>query len=94
MFHTYFFYHKIPHSHLDEINLKPPITFDHINWCQFHWIISYWEYGRILGRFTFEQIYFMKERRTIRQKSGCLNHLNEQIFQVNINDSLNGGSEV
>ena len=27
---------------------------------------------------------FMKERRTIRQKSGCLNHLIEQIFQVNI----------
>ena len=27
---------------------------------------------------------FTKERRTIRQKSGCLNHSNEQIFQVNI----------
>ena len=27
---------------------------------------------------------FTKERRTIRQKSGCLNHLNERIFQVNI----------
>ena len=26
----------------------------------------------------------MKEWRTIRQKSGCLNHLNERIFQVNI----------
>ena len=25
---------------------------------------------------------FMKERRTIRQKSGCLNHSNERIFQV------------
>ena len=39
---------------------------------------------------------FTKERRTIRQKSGCLNHLNERIFQVNIqmrgwiNDSWNG----
>ena len=37
-----------------------------------------------------------KERGTIRQKSGCLNHLNERIFQVNIqmqgwiNDSWNG----
>ena len=27
---------------------------------------------------------FTKEQRTIRQKSGCLNHLNQQIFQVNI----------
>ena len=27
---------------------------------------------------------FTKERRTIRQKSGCLNHSNERIFQVNI----------
>ena len=41
---------------------------------------------------------FTKEWRTVRQKSGCLNHLNEQIFQVNIqlqgwiNDSWNGGS--
>ena len=26
---------------------------------------------------------FTKERRTIRQKSGCLNHSNGQIFQVN-----------
>ena len=26
---------------------------------------------------------FTKERRTIRQKSGRLNHSNEQIFQVN-----------
>ena len=26
----------------------------------------------------------MKELRTIRQKSGCLNHLKEPIFQVNI----------
>ena len=25
---------------------------------------------------------FMKERRTIRQKSGCLNHSNERIFQL------------
>ena len=25
-----------------------------------------------------------KERRTIRQNSGCLNHSNERIFQVNI----------
>ena len=39
---------------------------------------------------------FAKERRTIRQKSGCLNHLNERIFQVNIrmqgwiNDSWEG----
>ena len=38
---------------------------------------------------------FMKEWRTIRQKSGCLDHLNQQIFQVNIqmqgwiNDSWN-----
>ena len=31
-----------------------------------------------------EQIYFMKERRIIRQKSGGLNHSNEPIFQVNI----------
>ena len=31
------------------------------------------------GRFI-----FMKERRIIRQKSGCLNQLNERIFQVNI----------
>ena len=27
---------------------------------------------------------FTKERRTIRQKSGCLNHSYERIFQVNI----------
>ena len=27
---------------------------------------------------------FTKEQRIIRQKSGCLNHSNEQIFQVNI----------
>ena len=27
---------------------------------------------------------FTKERRTIRQKSGGLNHSNERIFQVNI----------
>ena len=27
---------------------------------------------------------FTKERRNIRQKSGCLNHSNERIFQVNI----------
>ena len=59
----------------------------------------------VLGRFTFErihntneQIYFMKERRIIRQKSGCLNHSYEQIFQVNIQmqgwimDSWKGGS--
>ena len=26
----------------------------------------------------------MKERRILRQKSGCLNHSNEQNFQVNI----------
>ena len=31
-----------------------------------------------------KQIYFTKEQRTTRQKIGCLNHLNEQIFQVNI----------
>ena len=41
---------------------------------------------------------FTKEQRIIRQKSGCLNHLNELIFQVNfqmqgwINDSCDGGS--
>ena len=27
---------------------------------------------------------FTKERRIIRQKSGCLSHSNERIFQVNI----------
>ena len=27
---------------------------------------------------------FTKERRMIRQKSGCLNYSNERIFQVNI----------
>ena len=27
---------------------------------------------------------FTKKRSTIWQKSGCLNHLNERIFQVNI----------
>ena len=27
---------------------------------------------------------FTKERRTLRQKSGCLNHSNERIVQVNI----------
>ena len=43
---------------------------------------------------------FTKERRTIRQKSGCLNHSNEQIFQVSIlmpgliKDSWKGGSYV
>ena len=43
---------------------------------------------------------FTKEWRTIRQKSGCLNHSNEQIFQVNIQmlgrikDSWKGGSYV
>ena len=43
------------------------------------------------GRFTFErihnakeQIFFTKERRIIRQKSGCLNDSNERIFQVNV----------
>ena len=29
-----------------------------------------------------EQIFFTKEWRNIRQKSGCLNHSNELIFQV------------
>ena len=33
---------------------------------------------------------FTKQRRTIRQKSGCLNHLNERIFQANI--QMQGGS--
>ena len=39
---------------------------------------------------------FTKERRTIMQKSGCLNHLIERLFQVNIQtqgpikDSLKG----
>ena len=41
---------------------------------------------------------FTKEQRNIRQKSGYLNHSNEQIFQVNIqmqgwtNDFGKGGS--
>ena len=42
-------------------------------------------------RFTFERsiirksrFIFTKERRTIRQKSGCLKHSNERIFLVNI----------
>ena len=30
-----------------------------------------------------EEIIFTKEGRTIRQKSGCLNHSNERIFHVN-----------
>ena len=41
------------------------------------------------GRFTFErihnrkeQIFFTKERRIVRQKSGCLKHSNGRIFQV------------
>ena len=40
---------------------------------------------------------FTKELRTIRQKSGCLNHSNERIFQVKIlkqgriKDSWKGG---
>ena len=44
----------------------------------------------VCGRFTFEgirhksRLIFTKERKIIRQKSGCLNHLNERIFQVNI----------
>ena len=45
----------------------------------------------LYGRFTFEricyskeQIFFTKERRTIRQKSGRLNHSNKRIVQVNI----------
>ena len=33
---------------------------------------------------------FTKQRRAIRQKSGCLNHLNEHIFQANI--QMQGGS--
>ena len=33
---------------------------------------------------------FTKERRTIRQKSLCSNHLNEQIFQVNIQMQVPG----
>ena len=39
---------------------------------------------------------FTKERGTIRQKSGCLNHSNERIFQVKgrIKDSWKGGSYV
>ena len=45
-------------------------------------------------------LFFMKEQRNIRQKSGCLNHSNEQIFQViilmqgPIKDSWKGGSYV
>ena len=41
---------------------------------------------------------FTKERRIIRQKSGCVNHSNERIFQVNmlmqgwIKDYWKGGS--
>ena len=34
----------------------------------------------------------MKERITIKQKRGCLYHLNEQIFQVNI--QMQGGSMI
>ena len=30
------------------------------------------------------KLIFTKERKIIRQKSGCLNHSNERIFQVNI----------
>ena len=30
------------------------------------------------------RIIFTKERRKIKQKSRCLNHSNEQIYQVNI----------
>ena len=43
------------------------------------------------------RLIFTKERRTIRQKSGCLNHSNKRIFQVNtqmqgqIKDSWKGG---
>ena len=42
-----------------------------------------------MRRFTFERIHhtkeqklFLRERRKIRQKSGCLNHSNERIFQL------------
>ena len=48
------------------------------------------------GRFTFERIRNTKERRIIPQKSGGLNNLNKQMFQVIIqmqgwiNDSWNG----
>ena len=35
---------------------------------------------------------FTKECRTIRPKNGCLNHLNERIFQVNI--QMQGGSMI
>ena len=43
------------------------------------------------------RLFFTKERRTIRQKSGYLNHSIERIFQViilmqgRIKDSLKGG---
>ena len=53
--------------------------------------------GSIIGKSRF---IFTKEGRTIRQKSGCLNHSNERILQVNIpmqgriKDSWKGGSYV
>ena len=53
--------------------------------------------GSIKGKSRF---IFTKKRSTIRQKSGCLNHSNERIFQVNsqmqgkIKDSWKGGSYV
>ena len=55
---------------------------------------------RIHNTKVLEQIYFSKEGRTIRQKSGYLNHSNWRIFQVNsqmqgkIKDSWKGGSYV
>ena len=34
---------------------------------------------------------FREERRTMRQKSGCLNHSNERIFQVYLQIQGGGG---
>ena len=44
----------------------------------------YKKFPYLMRRFMFERIHNTKERKTTRQKSGCLNTSNERIFQVNI----------
>ena len=46
--------------------------------------------GSIIRKSRFS---FTKDRRTIRQKSGCLNHSNERIFQVNIHTMYAGANQ-
>ena len=63
------------------------------NWLYFSYSIVFLGDLHLSGSIIRKSRFILtKERRTIMQKSGCLNHLNELILQVNI--QMQGGSKI